>query len=226
MVKVMKEHANIPDAIVNNFMRIKTKTEAIRVFVYWVRASEGSALPYPFLSTLGQWASERARLNIHNIQKTVFIANGKNGRHAGVTADFNAHGVFSFCQFNQTTNKFMAVAHNFSGVQAVFQELTVAEDWVLEFNHCEFLAQAKGKGSYDLLTEFANPDYKEGSDVPEYLIVLPFNQAVIPSSVAREQQTPTALVPFAGSSTGRSGKRKLGRNGSAASSAPEGDGNA
>ena len=96
-----------------------------------MRASEGSALPYPFLSTLGQWASERARLNIHNIQKTVLIANGKNGRHAGVTADFNAHGVLSFCQFNQTTNKFMAVAHNFSGVQAVFQELTVAEDWVI-----------------------------------------------------------------------------------------------
>ena len=77
LVKVMKEHANIPDGIVKHFMRIKTKTQAIRVFVYWVRASEGSALPHPLLSTLGQWASERARLNIHNIQKTVFIANGK-----------------------------------------------------------------------------------------------------------------------------------------------------
>ena len=226
LVQTIKDKVEIPEAMVNNFMRIKTKTEASRVFCYMVRAAEGSALPHRFLSQLADWSAERAKLNIHNIQKLKFVANGKNGRHAGVTADFNQHGVFSFCQFNETTKKYLAVCHNFSGLQSQFQELSVAEDWKIEFNHCEFLAQAKGKGSYDLITEFSNPEYKDNKEAKEFLISLPFNQPVIPTAATREQQQQLVLVSMPGSSTDKPQRKRLARKGSAASSAPDGDGNA
>ena len=226
LVKAIKEKAEIPDAMVNNFMRIKTKTEAIRVFCFMVRAADGSALPHRFLSQLADWSAERAKLNINNIQKLMFVANGKKGRHAGVTVDFNQHGVFSFCQYNETTKKFLAVCHNFSGVQSQFQELSVGEDWKIEFNHCEFLAQAKGKGSYDLLPEFYNPEHKENREAPEFLISLPFNQPVIPTAATREQQQQLVMVNMPGSSADKPQRKRLARKGSAASSAPDGDGNA
>ena len=148
------------------------------------------------------------------------------GRHAGVTADFNQHGVLSFCQFNETTKKYLAVCHNFSGLQSQFQELSVAEDWKIEFNHCELLAQAKGKGSYDLITEFSNLEYKDNKEATEFLISLPFSQPVIPTAATREQHQQLVMVSVPGSSADKPERKRLAMKGSAASSAPGGDGNA
>ena len=72
------------EAMYKHFLQIKTKTDAVKVFCFWMRTLDTSALPSKQLSALLEWTVGQARASGVLLEKTVMVPNSKQGRHAGI----------------------------------------------------------------------------------------------------------------------------------------------
>ena len=171
---------------------------------------------------------QRAESYAEFINKTTFVGNGKQGRFQGMIADFAVHGVYAYADLNESEQVYESMIHVASGCKVKMEELRPKPNWVIEDNHNEWSANAKGpRGRHQVISFFEDPDSTESD--PKYLIPSPFFASHIPGEMSGTGAPPKSdAIPIQGSMTRPPAKRRqLTRRASHASSCqsePAGDG--
>ena len=214
------------EAMYKHFLQIKTKTDAVKVFCFWMRTLDTSALPSKQLSALLEWTVGQARASGVLIEKTVMVPNNKQGRHAGILGDFNSFGVFAYAEFDESTGCYSKMLHNHSGISIDLEEIHPTKGWTISENWNEWTAQMKGpKGVHSILQLFTDTE-NSTKDEDKFMIPMPTFILEVKNLQQEQGITPGSSGDGAAAAK-RAGARSLARHASVASScvsAPSGSG--
>ena len=216
----------LKEPMYNHFCQIKTKTDAVKVFCFWMRTLDTSALPSKQLPELVKWCLEQAKGSAELIEGTSMVANNKNGRHAGMLGDFNTYGCFAYTDFDETTGCYSKMVHNQSETKIDLEEIHQKKGWSISENWNEWTAQMKGpKGVHGILQLFVD-SVNSTRDEEKFLIPMP--TFIFEVNNLQQEQGITPGSSGDGAATAkRAGARSLARHASVASScvrAPSGSG--
>ena len=101
LVREIGAKSPIDKPVIQGLLQTKTKTGAMQTFTMWMRFQENSALHSMVFSVLAEEFVRTATLHREFIDKSTYVGNGKQGRFAGMIAEFGKHGVYSFADLNQ-----------------------------------------------------------------------------------------------------------------------------